>query len=215
MCPQTGRPRFERLGDDGVAAGVAHGHGNIIHFFPERPRLRPPIENAADFRRGQIAARGLQAVVRRRHGARHGEEDRQRRATGVLEHPFDARHIGDVADFVAVAEHRRGAIQQGRLGKGAGGHHAALDVHVGIDQAGRNNPTTGVIDPGSAQIRFAIGARRLHRGDAPAHNPQLPLGVDPLGVRRKDAGAGDDKLGDVRPIATAASRRVIECRGDG
>jgi hypothetical protein len=77
---------FERRGEDRVAAFVAHRHRDEIHLLAERHRLGPAVEQAGDLFRRQIAAGGLEFGRGRRHRARHGEEDRQRRLAGVLQH---------------------------------------------------------------------------------------------------------------------------------
>ena len=68
----------------------------------------------------------------------------------VLQHHLDAGGIHHVADLVAVAEDRRRAIEQRRLRIGAGRDHAALDVHVRIDQPRRDDAALGVINPAGA-----------------------------------------------------------------
>ena len=140
MWPQTGLPR------DRAAAMIAwlrsspRVTGTKSIFSPSGARLRPAVEDPADLLRRQVAAGGLELGRGRRHGARHGEEDRQRRLARILEHHLDARGVEDVADLVAVAEDRGGAVEERRLGIGAGGHHARFDVDMRVDQPRRDDP---------------------------------------------------------------------------
>ena len=188
---------LQRLGENRMAARVAHRDRNIVHLLTQRPRLRPAVEDAADFRGGEIAAGGFEPGVRCRHGARHGEVDRKRRATRILQHPLDAGDIAHVADLVAVAEDGRGAVEQRRLGKRARGHHAALDVHVGIDETGGNDAAARVVELRlrAGEFRLPESPRRFHRRDAAALDPEFAVAVDALGVGREGARSGDDEVG--------------------
>ncbi len=197
MCPLTGRPRFN------AAARIAWLRASPSHtctksiFSPSATASGhaskiPPILSAV---------RSPPAVSKRRRGrrhrARHGEEDVERRRARVREHPLDALAVADIADLVAVAEDRRGAVEQRRLGIGAGGHHAALDVDMRIDQAGGENRTGAVEDVGAAVARARAG--RLHRGNAPARHPDLAIRQDALGIRRERAHPRDHRLRRLPP----------------
>ena len=190
-----GAAAAQRLREDGVAARVAQGDGDVIHFLAQRDGLGPAVENAADLRGREIAARGLERGVGGGYGARYREENGQRRAAGVFEHPLNAGDVAHVADFVRVAEYGGGAVAQGGLGEGARRHHAAFDVHVRIDQAGGDDAAPGVVHRRLARQRApAEGARGFHRGDAALGDPEFAFGVDAFGVGGEHAGAGDNQF---------------------
>ena len=128
----------------------------------------------------------------------------------VLQHRLDAGDVHDVADLVAVAEDRRGAVEQRRLGIGAGRHHARFDVDVRIDEAGREDAAAGVVDLGRAVPGRLVRAGRLDGGDASAGDPDLAAVEDALRIGRQQPRAGDDEVGrGARPEATSARRRVM------
>ena len=167
---------LQRRGEDGVAALVAHRDLDEVHLLAERHRLGPAVEQRRDLVRRQVAAGGFQIRRGGRHRARHGEEDRERRLARVLQHRLDAGDVHDVADLVAVAEDRRRAVEQRRLGIGAGRHHAALDMDVRIDEARREDAAPRIVDPARLAFDLLVGTGRLHGGDAPARDPDLALG---------------------------------------
>jgi hypothetical protein len=114
----------------------------------------------------------------------------------VFQHPLDPGRVADIADLVAVAENSRGAVQQGGLRIGAGRHHAALDVDVGIDQPGGND---SVLRIKSRCLGEKATACRLDRGNAPLAQPELTVPEQFFGVHRKDLCAGDYQVRDVAP----------------
>ena len=177
--------------EDGVRPFVPGSHRDEIHLLAEPDRLGPGIEQPGDLLRRQVAARGLELRRRGGHRARHGEEDVERRGAGILQHPFDTVHVEHVADLVAVADDRRGAVDQRGLGVGTGRDHAALDVQVRIDQTRRDQAAGRVVARGGT----AVAARRLHRGDASARDPDLAIGQDALGIGGEHPRAGDDEIG--------------------
>ena len=185
---------LEGLGDDGVAARIAHGDGDEVHLFAEGDGFGPLVEEGADFFWSQVAAGGFEFRRGGGDGRRDSQEDRERGEACVFEHGFDAGHVHDVADLVAVAEDRRGAIEQSRLGIGAGGDHRTFDMDMGIDEAGGDDAASGIVDGLGGRGGF-VGAGRFDRGDAAAGEPDFLIGRDAFGIGRQHAGAGDDEIG--------------------
>ncbi len=195
MWPQIGRPRFSASARIGVAAGVPHRDLHEIHFLAQGHRLRPAVEDPPDLARGQVAPGGLELRGRGRHRARHREEDRQRRLPRVGQHPLDARRVADVADLMAVAEDGRRPVEQRALRVGAGRHHRAFDMDVGVDQPRGDDAALRIVDRSLRSLGRLPGAGRLHRGDAPPLDPNLPVPENPLGVGREHPGARHDQIG--------------------
>ena len=107
---------------------------------------------------------------------------------------------------MTVAEHRRRAIEQRRLRKRTGRHHAALDVDMRIDQAGCQDPAAGFVALRTREPRFRVGPRCLHRRDAAALDPHLAIRVDTLSVSRKYPCTGDHEVGCGPPHRDAGER---------
>jgi hypothetical protein len=112
---------------------------------------------------------------------------------------FAAVGVADVADLVGVAEKGGGAVEQGGLGVGAGGHHRALDVDVRVDEAGGEDGAGGVevgdARGGAGGEVFFGGAGGFGAGDAAGFDPEFAVGVEAVGVGGEEAGAGDDEVG--------------------
>ena len=179
-------------GENGVAALVAHGDRHEIHLFAECDGLRPFVEQGGDLVRRQVPACRFQLRRGGGHGAGHGEEDGERRFAGILQHRLDARDIHDVADLVAVAEDRGGAVQEGGFRIGAGRHHRGFDMDMRIDKAGGDDATARIVDGRT----FATKAsRRFHRRHAAPADPDLTLGQDALGIGGEHAGIADHQIG--------------------
>ena len=183
--------------EDGVAARVTHGHVHEVHFLAQRRGLGPPVEERANLLGGQVAPGGFKLRTGGRHGARDREEDIQRGSPGVFQHPLDPLGVADVPNLVAVAENGGDAVEQGRLGVGAGRHHRRLDMDMGIDQAGGQDSAARIEEPGPGV--FGARARRLHSGDAAGADPNLPLVMETLGVGRKHPSPGDDQVRGLPP----------------
>ena len=67
-----------------------------------------------------------------------------RSARGSFEEVADAREPQHVRDLMRVADRRGGAVRQDAALELGGRHQAALDVDVGVDEAGRGDPAAGV-----------------------------------------------------------------------
>ena len=179
-----GAAAFEGGGHDRVAARVAHGDLDEVHFLTESHGLRVAVEEFADFGGGEIAAGGFELGRGRGHGGGDREENGERGLAGILQHPLDAGGVADVADFMAVAKNRRRAVEQSALGVGARGHHRALDVDMRIDEAGGEDAAGGIEEFGAGELRenFSGGAGGFDGGDAAGLQPDLAVGVEALGV---------------------------------
>jgi hypothetical protein len=148
--------------------------------------------SAAIFCRRQVATGGFEVRRRRRHGARDGQEDRQWRQARVFEHCLDARDVHDIADLVAVAEDRRGAVEECGLGIGAGGHHRGFDVDMRIDEARGDDAALGVVELCRA---VPVTAGRFYCCDATARDPDLAAVENALRIGGQHAGTLDDQIG--------------------
>ena len=87
--------------------------------------------------RVEHGARGLEASGR--HARRASEPARERRARNVLEHVAHARLTQDVGDLVRIAHARHRAVAHGNACEFPRRQHAALHVHVGVDEAGHED----------------------------------------------------------------------------
>jgi len=76
--------------------------------------------------------------VRGRYTARGHDVHAQHAARRRVQHEADAVQPVDVGDLVRVGDHAGDAVRQRGLAEGGRRAHAALDVHVGVDQARRD-----------------------------------------------------------------------------
>ena len=72
-----------------------------------------------------------------RHATRGAEMELQRRALGVVDHVAHARGAAHIGDFVRIAYRRHGAVQHGQACELGGHQHRTFDVHVCIDETGK------------------------------------------------------------------------------
>ncbi len=100
----------------------------------------------------QVGARELEPGLRRHARRRLHDEPHGQAATRLdrVAHTVDAR---DVGELVRIDEHRGGAARAHRLGVRAGREHRRLEVHVHVDEAGRDEAA------GAVERVEGVGAR--------------------------------------------------------
>ena len=62
-------------------------------------------------------------------------------------HQPDARHAEHIGDLVRIDEHRGRAVRDDGAGELGDRHHAALDMHVRVAEAGHEVAPRGLDDP--------------------------------------------------------------------
>ncbi len=137
--------------------GVARHHRRKAHHLaePEHPRV-----GGEPGELGDAEGRAAGGERARRHARRRHHHHFVGSALGVVEHPphpLDAQHVGDL---VRVGDDGGGAARHDGTRQLRRRHHAALDVHVGVDEAGQ--------DPRAAQVEHLAGAVVAEAGDAVA-----------------------------------------------
>jgi hypothetical protein len=61
----------------------------------------------------------------------------------VEDHEFDAGEAADVGDLVGIGDGSDGSVYDGQAGKFAGDEEGALDMDVGVDEAGEDEGAGG------------------------------------------------------------------------
>src|SRR5690606_13045744 len=110
-----------------------------------------------------------------------------------LRHQPHALDAEDIGDFVRVDEHRGGAVRDDGAGELGDRDHAALDVHVGITEAG-DEVAAGGIDHLRA-LAAAIVEILADGGKAAAGDGDVGAGNDFAGVDVHPAAVADEGVG--------------------
>ena len=118
-------------------------------------------------------------------------------AGGLSQHFLHALHAGDDGDLHQVAGHGGGAVLDHHLGKLGVGEHAALNVNVGVDEAGRQ-VLAGSVDDLGVRATAALG-QVAHSGNAFSGDGDVG-GVDLCGVDIDQLAATDDYVSGSLPL---------------
>ena len=124
-------------GDLGHDLGVLLENPGPVHHLREVAKSVVR-EQSLDRRGIEPFARGLE--VGRRDAARDAEVDRHASRSRLGQHELEARLAENVGDLVRIADRRDGAVADRDPGEFRRREHAALDVDVGVDEAGQENP---------------------------------------------------------------------------
>ena len=89
-----------------------------------------------------------------------------RQALGGLEHVLDAVGAHDVGDLMGIGDDGGGAVGQYRLDKLPGGDHGALQMDVGVDEAGQYDF--------ARHVDFLDAAVLAHAHDEPLRHGDVP-----------------------------------------
>ena len=146
--------RGGRTGQNGGCQHLCQAHG-----------LRQ-LDQLVDHLRMQGAAGGLKAVFLHKGG--HGVIELHRGVLGLRQDLLHALHAGDDGDLHQVGGHGSGAVLDHHLGKFGIGEHAALDMDMGIHEAGGQVHALGV-----DHLRVGAdgtGRNRADRGDLAVGN---------------------------------------------
>ena len=119
-----------RTGQDGGCQHLRQAHG-LRH-----------LDQLVDHLGVQGATGGLKTVFL--HEGRHGVVELHRGVLGLLHDLLHALHAGDDGDLHQVGSHGSGAVLDHHLGKFGVGEHAALDVDMGVHEAGGQVHALGV-----------------------------------------------------------------------
>ena len=210
----TGRPRVEDGADHLVGVGVGVVDARHVHHLAERGDAVP--RSASRMSSGPRSRAGVLEAGQRGHAGRDGEEDLQRQAAALLEHPADAVEAEDVGDLVVVDEDGRRAVRQDRLGEPRDRDHRRLDVEMRVDEARDEVGAAGVEE---LRVRAARVARVAEHGDAAVLDRDVGAVEDLAGVDVDEAPARDQEVGgraahaDVRERAGRARQRARVAAG--
>src|SRR5260370_17226658 len=111
--------------------------------------------------------------------AGQSEKDVEWSLTRIFQHPLDSILITNIADFVAITKKCRRPIKQGRFGISAGGHHAAFDVNVRVNESRSKDASFPVIMSYTGISTCSCGFYPSH---SPLPDPQLAIPQQPLTV---------------------------------
>ena len=93
-------------------------------------------QKTSDMLGGKTCAGGFESG--RRNTRRSSEIETERGSGGRLRHEIDAAFAADIGDLVRIAQGGYTAVPYRFLRKLPGSEHGALDMQVGVDEAGQN-----------------------------------------------------------------------------
>ena len=135
---------------------VACDHAGEVHDL--RHSARPVLlDQLADVVRGERRAGALERGGR--DAARGVDPERERQRRGRLGQRHDARNAEHVRDLVGVGGHGRGAVRKHRADELVDPELRRLEVHVGVDERGRERAAADVQD----LVRVALAPARPPR----------------------------------------------------
>ena len=174
-----------------VRAG--HQAGEIHHLAEADDAL--PTEGRFDFGGGDGGAGPFQP---RRGGdaGRQLEVKVDRLLARFRQHQFDARHAEDVGHLVRVSEDGRRAVGDHGAGVFGDAQHAALDVHMRVQEAGHQAAAFRGDDFGLRAD--AIAELRADGGDAAGADGDIDMGDQFAGMGVDPASGADQQVG--RPL---------------
>ena len=144
--------------------GVRSDDAGVVHHF------RQPLDP------GMVIEGVDSAVIQHRPTLVHGrggdtggqhEAHIHRQILGGLQHVLHAVGAHDIGDLVRVSDDGGGAVGQHRLDELPGGNHGALQVDVGIDKAGKDQP--------AGHIVLRLPAVLTHAHDQPLRHGNIPM----------------------------------------
>ncbi len=161
---------------------VAGHHAWVVHHLgePDRAEL---LDQRSDLGGMQLSPRTLER--RCGHAARGADPERERQVRRSLRQRDDARYAEHVGDLVRVSRHRRGAMREHGPDELIDPELGGLQVHVRVDEAGRQR--------GTGQVGDLPRVPRAPAGDhAICHGK---VGVNPLpGAGYEDPAAGEEEV---------------------
>ncbi len=166
----------QHLGHAQKDAGVVHhlGQADDARVFEKQPQIG----------RLQLRTRGLH--VGGRHTGRGHDEDPQRQPLAGVEHVADAGDAQHVGDLVGIGDDGGGAARHDGPGELGHGHHARLDVDVGVDQAGA--------DVGALQVERLTSLVVTEPGHAPFEDGDVGA-VDLARPHIHEPGVSEERVG--------------------
>lgn len=182
--------QLQHVGGGGAAAQDG-GHQNLgqTHRLGQLDQLvhHGGVEGGAGGLKTVLLHKGGDGVVQLHGGA-----------GGLGQHFLHTLHAGDDGDLHQVAGHGGGAVLDHHLGKLGVGEHAALNVDVGVDEAGGQVLAGGVDDLG---VRAAAAFGQLaYGGNALSGNGDVG-GVNLCGVNVDQLAAPDDHVSGSLPLS--------------
>ena len=190
--------RSQRLAENGHHARMRFQHRAHVHDLGERGDFRPG-EELADLRCCEVGAGDFQSG-RRRHARGSLHDEAQRQAAARLDriaHAGNPQHVGKLG---RVAEDRGGALRHHDRGIVVRQHVRGLEVHMPVDESGRNDAAADVMGDtglGEAPARVNAGDHRADDAD--------------IGLAQLERGNVDDQAAGQKEIERLLSLR----RGDG
>src|SRR5690606_28517041 len=131
------------------------------------------------------------------HAAGHLHVDVDGHGQRLVVHQAHAGQPQDVGDLVRVDEHAGRPVGDDGAGELGHGDHAALDVHVGVTQAGHKVALFGLDEP---RLRAdAVAGIRPDVGDATAGDGDVGAGQNFAAVDIDPAAVADDGIGMLAP----------------